>query len=55
MGIGDFKTPTFDREWSLSLATCHFYSKSMRNANYTSTCLLGLDALHDSNLPRRLC
>ena len=55
MEIGDFNTPSFDRERSLSLDNCHFYYKAMRFARYTSLCLLDRDALHSSNLPCRLC
>ena len=32
MESGDFNTPCFDRERSLSLDNCHFYYKAMRFA-----------------------
>jgi len=54
MQIGDFNTPSFDRERSLSLDNCHSYYKATKFASYTSSCLLDLDALHGSNLPCRL-
>jgi hypothetical protein len=55
MEIGDFNTPGFDRERSLSLDNCHFYCKALRFAIYTSSCILDLDALQGSNLSCRLC
>jgi hypothetical protein len=40
--IGDFNVPNFDRERSLSLPNCYFYSKLKDEAIYISTSLLGL-------------
>jgi hypothetical protein len=50
--IGDFNVPNFDRERSLSLPNCYFYSKLKGDAVFTSTCLLGLTQhlLTDSSL-----
>jgi hypothetical protein len=54
MQIGDFNTPSFDRERNLFPDNCHFYYKATKFASYTSSCLLDLDALLGSDLQCRL-
>jgi hypothetical protein len=38
--MGDFNILNFDTERGLPLINCHFYSKLIGDAIYTSTCLL---------------